>query len=43
MGIASDGGTFGGGCAYTRAMLKNDPALPATHTLLKWVATWLTA
>lgn len=43
IGIVSDGATFGSGYAYTRAMLENDPALPATHTLLKWVATWLTA
>jgi H+/Cl- antiporter ClcA len=42
IGIASHGATFGSGYEHTRSLLEGRAQAPATDTLLKFVATWLT-
>jgi len=43
IGFVTGGATFGSGYSYTRAMLAGTEQVPAAYTLLKFVATWLTA
>lgn len=43
IGIASGGTTAGAGYAPTRALLEAHGELPATYTVLKFCATWLSA
>jgi H+/Cl- antiporter ClcA len=42
IGIASHGATFGSGYDHTRSLLEGHTQAPATDTLLKFAATWLT-
>ena len=43
IGIATGGATAGAGYATTRALLEGQADLPGVYTLLKFVATWLSA
>lgn len=43
MGLATDGATAGAGYKTTRALLEGEMDLPGVYTLLKFVATWLSA
>jgi H+/Cl- antiporter ClcA len=43
IGLATGGATAGAGYATTRALLEGQADLPGVYTLLKFVATWLSA
>ena len=43
IGLATGGATAGAGYAPTRALLEGQADLPGVYTLLKFVATWLSA
>jgi len=43
IGLATNGATAGAGYATTRALLEGQADLPGVYTLLKFVATWLSA
>lgn len=43
IGLATGGATAGAGYATTRALLEGQADLPVVYTLLKFVATWLSA
>ncbi len=43
IGLATGGATAGAGYATTRALLEGQAELPGVYTLLKFVATWLSA
>lgn len=43
MGLATDGATAGAGYKTTRALLDGELELPGVYTLLKFLATWLSA
>ena len=43
IGLATDGATAGAGYAPTRALLEGQADLPGVYTLLKFVATWMSA
>lgn len=43
LGLASEGRAYGGGEAWIRELLAGGPARPGLDTLLKALATWLTA
>jgi len=43
IGLATGGATAGAGYAATRALLEGQADLPGVYTLLKFVATWLSA
>lgn len=42
IGLATQGGTFGSGYVYTRALLEGTGESSPVYVLLKFVATWLT-
>lgn len=43
IGLVTHGATAGAGYAPTRALLEGQAELPGVYTLLKFVATWLSA
>ncbi len=43
IGLVTNGATAGAGAATTRGLLEGQSDLPAVYTLLKFVATWLSA
>jgi H+/Cl- antiporter ClcA len=43
IGLASGGAIYGGGYGHTRALLEGTSGEPVVYSLLKFVATWITA